>query len=660
MAVLVTTTIDRVTVYRNGALVVRRGELGALPAAGRLEIRGLPLLYGHDTLRLRTDAAIRLGAVEEVPDLDVQAEQEGDVARLREARERLAALGAERAALEQVDRLLEHALDVEADELPEQGELRIALGPLLDDQARLAALREEHAERRAALRPAIDAATRAVRDLEARRRADALDDAGRPARATRALTCAFEGACTGGALEVEYFVRGARWAPVYELHVAGSEARLHLAAQVAQATGEAWTGARIALSTADLRRGTRLPELGAWRIGRATNQAPLAWRPLPEDLDELFADHDRALPPPPPQPLAEPAPASAPMAGALDMADEPVAFQSIPEPRAKKARALSRSAPASVQSLASKAHRAPEPPSKTVDPGRLLDYAWLQLPDWSERQRGRLVHVGLESRLRDFVTRRGGEPADLAQLQAALRSLRAEQRRLDAAPLPPGCSHLRDASFHHRYQGGPRVTVAADGRWHRVLVEQGTGRCHELFRVVPKRSERVFRFAVLKNPLAQPLASGPLEVYVDGAWQVRSTLDAIGAGGTLRLNLGVEEGLRVARHVVYDEVEHGVLATDSVLTHRIRTELRSALGHDVRVQVFEQLAEVLHDDAISVSLGETRPEPVRDRGLDGQEQEGALRWDLDVSAGQAAELSWSYTITLPAKCELVGGNRREP
>ena len=657
MAVVVATRIDRVTVYRNGALVVRRGELPAeLEASGHLEVRGLPLLYGHDTLRLRTiDAAIRLGAVEEVPDLDVRAEQEGEAAELRQAEDALAGLETEAAALEELGTLLADSLDPEEGELPETGELVPALGAVLEDQARLVSLRERHAEAVAELALRIERARERVRALQERRRAD--HPQGRPARVTRALACSYEATRGGGALELEYFVRGARWAPVYELHVRGADATLHLAAQVAQATGEAWDGAAIALSTADLRRETRLPKLGEWRIGRASSKPPTAWRPLPEDLDALFADHDRATPPPP-QPA--PAPSRAPRMQAFEEAADVVRSA----PRAKRARGSIAPMGGAVAPAASavplRDEPAPPPPTSHVDPGRLLDYAWLQLPGWTDPRRGKLVHVGLESRLRDFVEERGGEPEDLEQIRAALRSLREQQRRLDAAPLPPGCHHLRASSFHHCYRGGPRVRIAADGRWHRVLVLQGGGRCHELYRVVPKHSDRVYRFAVLRNPIGQPLASGPLEVYVDGTWQVRSALEAIGAGGTLRLNLGVEEGLRVARHVVYDEVEHGMLSAESVLTHRIRTEVRSLLAEDVRVQVFEQLPEPEDAEAVQVTLGEARPSPVHDRGLDGQEQEGALRWDLDVPAGRSAELSWAYAITLPARRELVGGNCREP
>ncbi|MET9542219.1 DUF4139 domain-containing protein, partial [Streptomyces sp. NPDC006553] len=71
-------------------------------------------------------------------------------------------------------------------------------------------------------------------------------------------------------LELEYGVPGAVWVPAYRLtHRQGDgTGRLVLRASVAQRTGEDWTGVRIALATADLRRRTDLPKLRSVRIGR--------------------------------------------------------------------------------------------------------------------------------------------------------------------------------------------------------------------------------------------------------------------------------------------------------------------------------------------------------------------------------------------------------
>ncbi|MGW0859386.1 DUF4139 domain-containing protein [Streptomyces sp. NPDC002690] len=85
-------------------------------------------------------------------------------------------------------------------------------------------------------------------------------------------------------LELEYGVPGVVWVPAYRLayRQGDGSGRLVLRASVAQRTGEDWTGVRIALATADLRRRTDLPRLRSVRIGRSQPApAPAGWREPP-------------------------------------------------------------------------------------------------------------------------------------------------------------------------------------------------------------------------------------------------------------------------------------------------------------------------------------------------------------------------------------------
>src|SRR4051812_1748238 len=59
--VAVATRISAVTVYRNGALVTRTGR-----GKGDVEVRGLPLLFASDTLRVRPEQGAVLNLEETV------------------------------------------------------------------------------------------------------------------------------------------------------------------------------------------------------------------------------------------------------------------------------------------------------------------------------------------------------------------------------------------------------------------------------------------------------------------------------------------------------------------------------------------------------------------------------------------------------------------
>ena len=143
---------------------------------------------------------------------------------------------------------------------------------------------------------------------------------------------------------------------------------------------------------------------------------------------------------------------------------------------------------------------------------------------------------------------------------------------------------------------------------------------------------------------------------------VTGRLGAFGAGARLSLNLGIEERVRVARNTTFQQSEHGMFTSTSRLDHRVHLEVRANLPAPATLEVYERLPERAQEsDDIKLELAEATPPPsARDRGPDGQTAPGALRWDLPLSPGGQAELSYRYTIDISARKELVGGNRREP
>lgn len=722
------TRIDRVTVHRNGALVVRAGVLSPSSWPATVRVPGLPLLFQSDTVRVRAQASgVTAGPIEEEGEFEGSRERASDRRRerdalkleLKELRERDAAL----ARLEQVygGLRLPPALDLHPRARARWPDLDAwtALGDAAERG------REELATERVGLRDAIREAEERLAALE---RALASEDRA-PARVTRALRTVLrleDGAAPPErlVLEVEYFVAGARWAPSYALDIgmAGEGARLRLLAWVAQATGEDWEGAALAFATTDLRRTATLPKLPAWKIGRAASPPATGWRPLPEDLDALYADYDReararpAAPRPEPAPRQEPpldlgldddevitavrapqaeevakkrapppragaapqplraAPASPALTGPPPAPPPPMQMASMPPPAARaparKSAGLFRgrsssaddepldelAAPEGFGGGAAPEPLAPPPPS----PGRLLAYAWLRLPRWDEPgRRGRLWPVDLGSDLRALAEERG-DSARVQQIERALAAVREGMAALSRAPLPPGCVPIQGSSFQHRYPFGPRVMVPSDGRFVQVPAAEGVAPSKTLLRVVPRQTPQAFRTVRLGNPLQGPVPAGPVRVTVDGDVRVAGTLGPVGAGGQLSLDLGLEEGLRVARNATYQESEKGMLSAQTIGLNQVRLELASRLDAPVTVQVFERLPLAPEGGDLQVALESASSPPTRDLGPDGDKVEGALRWEVVVPPRGKVEIAYSYAVRVPARMEVVGGARREP
>ena len=711
MTAVVHTHIDRVVVFRNGALVTRTGVLprpDAWPAS--VEIPGLPLLYAGETLRVAVRApGVRVGALDEAPTLGIAPSSAAD---RRVERDRIAVALArveqDRGALRELDRRYAALAP------PEDPGLAPESPASLPDLAAMTALSDLGADAREAVAARLDALREEGRALRRAQRAFEREEAsnsengGAPA-ISRAVRTALSADAPDGLpaqleVEVSYFSPAARWTPRYAVDVRSEgTATLSLSAFVAQATGEDWSGAAVHLATADLHRDTALPALASWRVGRRAPPPPPAWRPLPDDTDVLFRDYDQAGPAPrapAPPPDAEAAPTETfAVQAMMDEADDqpapPPAKRRVaeleasnammrslgaagamppPAPMAPPAAApLSKSAAAPRRSRAPAFGRgappeggsgiAPEPeePAGPSGPGEgLLRYAWLRLAHPSDRRaRGRLLQVNLLSDLRALAEQRG-QRALAEPLAAALREQQKATQRLQRSPLPPGCAPLSGSGHHHRFPAGPRTDVPSDGRFHLLHVASGAAPARTVFRVVPRQSTQVYRYADLDNPLGAPLPQGPLEVSLDGERRATSQLQSLGVGSPLQLNLGVEERVRVARNTHFAESEKGVLTTTASLEHRVTTELRSGLPTAALIEVYERLPDAEDQPDATVTLDEASPAPTRDVGPRGERVPGALRFSLRLEPGQSGRIAYRYTVRIPAKMEIVGGNRREP
>jgi hypothetical protein len=136
-------------------------------------------------------------------------------------------------------------------------------------------------------------------------------------------------------------------------------------------------------------------------------------------------------------------------------------------------------------------------------------------------------------------------------------------------------------------------------------------------------------------------------------------MPAVAAGGHCALGLGVEEGLKIARNTRFTEQNRGVVSRHVDLLHEIEIELRSLLPHAAEIEVRERLPAAREgDEQIEVTERTVEP-PWEPWEPEDSLLRGGRRWLLGLPPGEVRRLRAAYTISIAAKHELVGGNRRE-
>lgn len=676
-----TTRVARVCVHPNGALVVRV----ATAPPGPVQVEDLPLRFAADSLRVRAAS----GAIRDVRERcavrgPTQAGPSPQQAELRDLEHALADLQGE---LEALERRLAVFAGLGAGAAPERV---VALPPA----EALAALDDAAAERLDDLESRRDALLGRQRELrQARARAAAPRPDPEPPRFHRGVAFTVE-ADGPTSVEIEYFVDAARWVPAYRVDVADGQARLQMDALVAQASGEDWADAEIALATAALGRDTTLPELMSWRIGTAQAPQP-KWRPAPAGLDELFRGYEAQAgtprpPAPPPPPARKPmvrdeAPAELEaalfdedddgFAPSADMAygGAPPPPPAMPMPLASRAAAPGPAAGFAPEMKRRKAMVGGGGPGGMAGPpaeqagvlpptalSERLRHGWLRLVGPDEPGRGTLRSVVLADHLWSLVEDAGVVGFD--SLRRALDALEDASARLRRGPVPPGTRPVDGEDWHFQYPATGRHAVPGDGQFHRVAVRTDAAEARVVFRAVPRHSTDVHRFCTLATPAGVPYPSGPLQVYIDGRYRVTAPLVGQAGQGELTLALGLEPAVRVVERTArVQQADRGLMNQTTRVDHHVHLAVRNGLSQPAVVQIYDRLPTVDEDTKdIEISLLACEPEPEQtDRDPADQPLDGGLRWTLTVPAGAAAPIDWRYRVELPAKFELAGGNRRE-
>lgn len=306
-------TLDSVTVYREGAICRRLAKLTAGPDR-QLRFGGLPLSLEAGSLRARVQTGS--GRVVDVrPQFDVELAEEVDVPAEQRAWEDA---GARLAQLE----LVRQRLNAEIGELqslrpsflehkkgepprPAPVESMLALGDFTEGEL------TTRLEKRRALDQEIQDAQQEQMLRQRRMQEASTAKRAERARLSRvAVVTLAEAPAAPFELELEYRVPGARWVPSYSLTLEKGLANgaLQMRASVAQNTGEDWRDVRLSLSTASSSRRADMPELKALKIGRRQEAPPRSgWREPPPGLEALFEAYDLAMSGMPPRPVAPPA-----------------------------------------------------------------------------------------------------------------------------------------------------------------------------------------------------------------------------------------------------------------------------------------------------------------------------------------------------------------
>lgn len=380
-------------------------------------------------------------------------------------------------------------------------------------------------------------------------------------------------------------------------------------------------------------------------IDRSELSAAMALDDVDDDLlsaDESYAEESAksalvvGKPSPPPAPPASAAPMRSMSYGAAPGAG-------------------SAAAPSKMKKEAAAKSRAPD------DILQALVYPLLRLPGAQDGNRGRLVPVDVRALYSDSLARIG-RPVRFDVL-SAVQHAEEVANSVTSIALPDGTVDADDISSHFdfAYEADGLVEVIADGGFHSIALGDRASDARMRYIAVPREELAVYRVAMLTNPIPAPLLPGPAEVYVGGEYVLTTRLPTVPARGELKLGLGVEQAIKIARNTKYSEVRSGEkVVAMTELVHDVDIDIVNHLEREIEIEVRERVP--VPAAGAEVVVEESAVEPPwtpYDQEERGQPIEGGRKWEVKVAKGGTQKLRGRYVVKIYANNEIAGGNRRE-
>ncbi|BAY84191.1 hypothetical protein NIES267_36870 [Calothrix parasitica NIES-267] len=189
--------------------------------------------------------------------------------------------------------------------------------------------------------------------------------------------------------------------------------------------------------------------------------------------------------------------------------------------------------------------------------------------------------------------------------------------------------------------------IPSDGAPHKITIFQDDYPCNFHYIAMPRLVSFAYLQAKAKNnPSGATLLPGKANVFRDNIFVGTSELENTVPGEEFKLNLGIDEGVKIKRDLVEREVDKKFIGKLRKITYAYRLQVSNLLDTEAQLELIEQLP-ISRNEQIKVRLNRTNPQ------IQSGEM-GILRWNLTLQAQEKQEIYYQFTIEHPPQLIVKG------
>ncbi len=236
----------------------------------------------------------------------------------------------------------------------------------------------------------------------------------------------------------------------------------------------------------------------------------------------------------------------------------------------------------------------------------------------------------------------GGEPVFLSAAAAAPTS--AEENYFEAETSVAEVS--REGSVVTFKLNGSG-NIPNDGAPHKTTIFNDDYPCNFSYVAMPRLVSFAYLQVSVKNsPDGATLLPGKANIFRDNIFVGTTELENIAPGQEFKINLGIDEGLRIQRDLVERQVDKKLIGSNRIITFAYRLIITNLLNQKVDLKLTEQIP-ISRNEQIKVRLNRINPQiPLGEMGI--------LEWDMTLPPQAKQELYYQFIVEHPPQLTVVG------
>jgi uncharacterized protein (TIGR02231 family) len=192
------------------------------------------------------------------------------------------------------------------------------------------------------------------------------------------------------------------------------------------------------------------------------------------------------------------------------------------------------------------------------------------------------------------------------------------------------------------------TTVASDNAPQKVAITTTKLAAAPEYLAIPKRLPAAFLTTKVINTSDYPFLAGALNVFLDGTFVAATQLRAAQPGEKFDLALGVDDGLALQRKLIRRFAEDtGLTNGGRRVTYEFLLSIQNNKKTAERVVLHDQLP-LSRNEKIVVKLLAPDAKDLK------PDNEGLLKWTLDLKPGEKREITLKFSVDHPADVEVTG------